>query len=1352
MAYAAASVAVVVATLPVTVGAGTNEPPPALISTWSDTVDLFWPLGIAAAGDGSVYVADTNNNRVLRYSAAQALEDQWGTLGSGAEELDRPVDVAVAPSGDVYVVDQDNDRIKRFTAEGDYVSQFATGATHVGEVSSPDGIDVAPDGTVWVADGRVWHHSATGALLGGWEDGLDEPDDVAVAPDGDVVVGGGGELRRYSPQGVSLAAWEASAGRITVEPRGTIAVTTGASMDRYTPEGELVSSTVLGDATAVAATPDGRLLALAERPFSHTVLEYQPATADLVQVVLRADRRTASPPERIRYTLTVRNPGTTGLTGVTVTDTTVPRCAGPIGSLAAGAVHEVTCSHVADPADSPSFVHTATVDSDQTASVESNAVAVAVSGVRTPRSFNEWEVRPGAGGIDVDPGGAVLVSREAWPTGAPSVAVHDLSGTVTSSWDLDQSGESGAGPLEVTDGGDVLTSGRRADPGGPCVPASLAVTRCPVVDRYSPSGTLLDSFDANGRGYGEMAAAADGRTYVVEHPETHSDGIGNVTIGTAGVGRFEADGTRSGSFPTDGHVPDGIAASGTTLYLTFPSLDEVRAYSTSGTLLGTLTGEDPTSVDVDVAGNVYVAWSGDDRLSVYSPAGTQLGTVETPVDELAAAPGGSVYALAAHPVEGVGIDETVHIRHYSFAIAGTVTEDDSGDRLPGVWTVAIDEQGHLADGAVTGADGSYRLVLPPGRYKLQFVAPDGEHLGEWFDDVVLGDPDSSPWVTAGAATATADASLAPTPRFGTLAGTISSEGGGALAGAWVAVIDLDHGGPVAGAVTDVDGGYSISGLPPADYLVAVIDPGGAHRVEYHADATNPADAGLVAVSAGDTATVDESLAAVAPAGTGAGLGGTVTASGGGPVSDAWVAVVGTDGQFAGGAVTDETGAWSLAVAPGNYRTFVIDPTGGHRAEWFDDQPDFASADAVAIGPGATGTADVELAADGATGAVGGTLTDQGSGEPVPRGWVAVIDSTGTLVGSDLTDADGHYLVDGLRTGSYVVGFVDTLGLHAYEFFADAAWFGDADPVAVTAGTTSTADAALARPDPLGFVDPWGVAAASDGDVYVADTGNDRITRTGANPLAFGRSGSGPGQLDGPTDVAVAGDGSIWVADTGNSRIQHFSATGVHLGGFGAPGSGNGEFDRPHGVAVNPLGGGIWVADTGNDRIQWFSSDGTWLGAWGTTGSGLGQFDKPYDVDVVPAGLGNLGTVYVADGGSNDRIARFGQSGQPMGYVGGPGSGLGQFQEPSGVEVDGLIWVTDDAPAGSPDRVQGFGIADRALKIVFGTEGTGPGQFDELGGVAVDADGSLWVVDSGVNDRVSAFTPVGGFLGSLAAPF
>ncbi|MGH7163985.1 MAG: hypothetical protein ACREIS_00495 [Nitrospiraceae bacterium] len=137
-----------------------------------------------------------------------------------------------------------------------------------------------------------------------------------------------------------------------------------------------------------------------------------------------------------------------------------------------------------------------------------------------------------------------------------------------------------------------------------------------------------------------------------------------------------------------------------------------------------------------------------------------------------------------------------------------------------------------------------------------------------------------------------------------------------------------------------------------------------------------------------------------------------------------------------------------------------------------------------------------------------------------------------------------------------------------------------------------------------FYFPRGVAVdPADGAVYVVDMGNHRIqkfdTSTNVLPQLLAKWGgsaepghaSSPqaqeaGQLRSPWGIAVDGNGDVFVTDTGNQRVQKFDREGNFLTQWGGFGGGDGQFNFPYGIAVDARGS-IFVVDSGNTRVQQF---------------------------------------------------------------------------------------------------------------------------------------------------------------------
>jgi DNA-binding beta-propeller fold protein YncE len=169
----------------------------------------------------------------------------------------------------------------------------------------------------------------------------------------------------------------------------------------------------------------------------------------------------------------------------------------------------------------------------------------------------------------------------------------------------------------------------------------------------------------------------------------------------------------------------------------------------------------------------------------------------------------------------------------------------------------------------------------------------------------------------------------------------------------------------------------------------------------------------------------------------------------------------------------------------------------------------------------------------------------------------------------------------------------------------------------------------------------GLAIAPNGNVYTADagppTGNHRIqyfSPSGSFLGEWGSKGTGNGEFDDPYGLAVALNGNVYVADVNNHRIQYFTSNGSFLGKWGSQGTGDGQFYYPTGITITP-NGYVFVADLANHRVQHFTPTGSFLGKFGSRGSGNGEFERPVDVALSPDGT----RVYVVDT-DNHRIQYF----------------------------------------------------------------------------------------------------------------
>jgi DNA-binding beta-propeller fold protein YncE len=293
-------------------------------------------------------------------------------------------------------------------------------------------------------------------------------------------------------------------------------------------------------------------------------------------------------------------------------------------------------------------------------------------------------------------------------------------------------------------------------------------------------------------------------------------------------------------------------------------------------------------------------------------------------------------------------------------------------------------------------------------------------------------------------------------------------------------------------------------------------------------------------------------------------------------------------------------------------------------------------------------------------------------------------------------------------------------------------------------TPLTADILLGGPgtEPGLFQRPRDVAVAPDGSLYIADTENNRIqhlARDGSVLHSWGsfaditQGEAPPGTFFQPWGLAIAPDGSVYVADTWNYRIQKFTPDGkfVAMWGYAGQGEAPEAFWGPRDVEVDQQGR-VLVSDTGNKRIVIFGPDGEYISQFGSEGFEPGQFYESIGIS-----LDQQGNLYVADTW-NQRVQVFAQDDQG-GYQ--PLNAwdvyawFGQSLDNKpylDVAENGHVFVTD--PEGY--RVLEF-TRDGQIVRFWGDYSTGPDGFGLAAGVAVDPQGGIWVTDAG-NSRIMHF--------------
>ena len=128
-------------------------------SAGTATGEFQEPWGIAVAQNGDVYVADTWNHRVQWFDSTGTFKGMWGyfadTQGNAQASPGAfwgPRSIAIDQQGFVYVTDTGNKRVQKFTPQGKFVAVFGSGGDGPGQFNEPVGIAIDPQGNFYVAD------------------------------------------------------------------------------------------------------------------------------------------------------------------------------------------------------------------------------------------------------------------------------------------------------------------------------------------------------------------------------------------------------------------------------------------------------------------------------------------------------------------------------------------------------------------------------------------------------------------------------------------------------------------------------------------------------------------------------------------------------------------------------------------------------------------------------------------------------------------------------------------------------------------------------------------------------------------------------------------------------------------------------------------------------------------------------------------------------------------------------------------------------------------------------------------------------------------------------------------------
>jgi uncharacterized repeat protein (TIGR02543 family) len=298
--------------------------------------------------------------------------------------------------------------------------------------------------------------------------------------------------------------------------------------------------------------------------------------------------------------------------------------------------------------------------------------------------------------------------------------------------------------------------------------------------------------------------------------------------------------------------------------------------------------------------------------------------------------------------------------------------------------------------------------------------------------------------------------------------------------------------------------------------------------------------------------------------------------------------------------------------------------------------------------------------------------------------------------------------------------------------------------------------------------PTAMAFDSSGDLLIADTGNNEIRMVSPQGIMTKVAGTGNAAYDGdngtvataafssPSGVAVDHLGNIYVADTGNQRVRMIATNGVTsvVAGNGTKGSfGDGrqastaELNNP-GTLLFDSAGNLYIADLSNDRVRRIASNGVisnFAGS-GTVGAGGdGGYAIAANLNLQAIAIDPQNNLIIADGG-NYRVRFVTASNGFISTIG--GNGLVAYNPTNLLSNGGVAYFSDS----TANRIRQFEISSGAQSIAI-VAGNGQSTFDAADdtaltarlnaprGLARDTKGNIYFADS-KNQVVREITPEG----------
>jgi outer membrane protein assembly factor BamB len=238
--------------------ASTSAPAPELASfVWrSSGQGQGWtpPAGLTLDTQGNIWAPDAPNSRFAIFERDGTFLEYWGEKGAGDGRFDLQREngdgygsVAFAPDGTFYVLDAGNRRVVKFDADRRFVLTWGGFGDGPGNYRDPMGIAVDREGFVWVADAIRGHAEkydpegnvvATIDVFSNTTPGFNQGNGLALDADGNLYISQSNpnQIAKFSPQGELLATFGESGprvfateypGQVAVDAEGRVFVTLG---------------------------------------------------------------------------------------------------------------------------------------------------------------------------------------------------------------------------------------------------------------------------------------------------------------------------------------------------------------------------------------------------------------------------------------------------------------------------------------------------------------------------------------------------------------------------------------------------------------------------------------------------------------------------------------------------------------------------------------------------------------------------------------------------------------------------------------------------------------------------------------------------------------------------------------------------------------------------------------------------------------------------------------------------------------------------------------------------------------------------------------------------------------------